>query len=280
MRQLARFAWLETQCCLFAGLFFAGLGLVQVVPLPLDAADALLVWCVLVTAVLWWAGWETTREVGVIVVFHAVGIGLELFKVHQGAWSYPRTGIATVAGVPLYSGFMYAAVGSYVCQAWRRFDLRITGYRPWLTAVVAAMVYANFFTEHVWSDLRLPLAVALLAATWRTDVRFTVARRRYSMPLALSFLLIGFFLWLAENGATLLRAWRYPSQASVWTLVHPAKVGSWSLLVVVSIVLVAAVKAAEGRLYGAAADLTVERAYDAPPSPLPSRRRGEAPGLT
>ena len=44
MRQLVRFAWLETQCCLFAGLFFAGLGVVQVVPLPLDAADALLVW--------------------------------------------------------------------------------------------------------------------------------------------------------------------------------------------------------------------------------------------
>src|SRR4051812_13819603 len=101
MRQLVRFAWLETQCCLFAGLFFAGLGLVQVVPMPLDAADGLLVWCVLVTAVLWWTGWETTREVGVIVVFHAVGIGLELFKVHQGAWAYPRTGIATVAGVPL-----------------------------------------------------------------------------------------------------------------------------------------------------------------------------------
>jgi uncharacterized membrane protein YoaT (DUF817 family) len=280
MRQVVRFAWLETQCCLFAGLFFAGLGLVQVVPLPLDAADALLVWCVLVTAVLWWIGWETTREVGVIVVFHAVGIGLELFKVHQGAWSYPRTGIATVAGVPLYSGFMYAAVGSYVCQAWRRFDLRITGYRPWLTAVVAAMIYANFFTEHAWTDMRVPLAVALLAATWRTDVRFTVARRRYSMPLALSFLLIGFFLWLAENGATLLRAWRYPSQASNWTLVHPAKVGSWSLLVVVSIVLVAAVKATEGRLYGAADDLTVERAYDAPPSPLAVHRRGEAPGLT
>jgi uncharacterized membrane protein YoaT (DUF817 family) len=277
MRQLVRFAWLEVQCCLFAGLFFAGLGVVQVVPLPLDAADALLIWCVLVTAVLWLAGWETTREVGVIVVFHLVGIGLELFKVHEGAWSYPRTGLATVAGVPLYSGFMYAAVGSYVCQAWRRFDLRITRYRPWPTAVTAALVYANFFTEQTLPDVRLPLAVLLLAVTWRTDVRFTVAHRRYAMPMALSFLLIGFFLWVAENAATLLRAWRYPSQASVWTLVHPAKVGSWSLLVVVSIVLVAAVKATEGRLYGAAEDLTVERAYDAPPQPLPAHVRGQAP---
>ena len=47
--------------------------------------------------------------------------------------------------------------------------------------------------------------------------------------------------------ATFLRAWQYPSQESVWTLVHAAKLGSWSLLVVVSIVLVAAVKAYEGR---------------------------------
>src|SRR3954469_8812080 len=280
MRQLLRFAWLEAQCCLFAVLFFLGLDLVRVVPMPVDPADALLAWCLAVTLVLWLLRWETGREVAVIFGFHLVGLALELFKVHQGSWSYPDTGHAAIGGVPLYSGFMYAAVGSYVCQAWRRFDLRLTGYRPWLPAVVAAMVCGDFFTEPVWTAPGLPLAVALLAATWRTDVRFTVARRRYAMPLALSFLLIGFFLWLAENGATLLRAWRYPSQASVWTLVHPAKVGSWSLLVVVSIVLVAAVKATEGRLYGAAEDLTVERAYDAPPAPLPARRRGEAPGLT
>lgn len=281
MWQLLRFAWIEATCCLFAWLFFAGLALVRVVPLPIAAADALLVWCVALTIGLWLVGWETGREVGVIVVFHLVGLALELFKVRQGSWSYPETGVATVGGVPLYSGFMYASVGSYVCQAWRRFDLRVTGYRPWATSAVAALVYANFFTEHALADLRLPLAVLLLAVTWRTDVRFTVARRRYSMPLALSFVLIGSFLWLAENAATLLRAWRYPSQQAVWTLVHPAKLGSWSLLVVVSIVLVAAVKATEGRLYGVLEDRTVLSsykllgAYDAPPSPLPRH----APGL-
>jgi uncharacterized membrane protein YoaT (DUF817 family) len=276
MRQLLRFAWLETQSCLFAGLFFVGLAAVRVLALPMNEADALFGWWVLVTLVLWLVRWETTREVGVIVVFHLVGLALELFKVHQGSWSYPDTGMATVAGVPLYSGFMYAAVGSYVCQAWRRFDLRITGYRPAATSAVAALIYLNFFTEHAVADLRLPLALLLLAVTWRTDVRFTVAHRRYSMPLALSFVLIGTFLWIAENAATLLRAWQYPSQQAVWTLVHPAKLGSWSLLVVVSIVLVAAVKATEGRLYGAAEDLTVLRAYDSPPTPIPRH----APGFT
>src|SRR4051812_13115760 len=279
MRQLLRFGWLEAQCCLFAVLFFLGLALVRIVPLPVDPADALLLWSLAVTLVLWLLRWETAREVAVIAGFHLVGLVLELFKVRQGSWSYPDTGWASVGGVPLYSGFMYAAVGSYVCQAWRRFHLRITGYRPVATAVVAGLVYLNFFTSSVTSDVRLPLAVALLVVTRRTWVHFTVGRRRYAMPLALSFGLIGFFLWVAENVATWLRAWQYPSQESVWTLVHAAKLGSWSLLVVVSIVLVAAVKSREGQLYGHAGDRTVLRARDAPPELVsPPTARAVAPG--
>jgi hypothetical protein len=84
-------------------------------------------------------------------------------------------------------------------------------------------------------------------------------------------------LWAAENAATLLRAWQYPPQESVWTLVHAAKLGSWSLLVVVSIVLVAAVKAREGQLYGTARDLTVLRADEAPLELLPQRSPLPAP---
>src|SRR3954464_447175 len=160
MGQLLRFAWLEAQCCLFAVLFFLGLALVRVVPLPVDPADALLIWCLAVTLGLWLTRWETGREVAVIAGFHLVGLALELFKVRQGSWSYPDTGHASVGGGPLYSGFMYAAVGSYVCQAWRRMHLRITGYRPRATAAVAALVYLNFFTSHVTADLRLPLALA------------------------------------------------------------------------------------------------------------------------
>jgi len=264
--QLLRFVWVEATSCLFAVLFFVGLGLVRVVPLPGTEGDALLVWCLALTLVLWLTGWESSREVGVIAVFHLVGLALEIFKVHVGSWSYPTAGVATVLGVPLYSGFMYAAVGSYVCQAWRRLDLRIAGYRPWLTGLVAAGIYANFFTEHVIPDLRLPLAALLLAVTARTTIWFTVGQRRYAMPLALSFLLVGLFLWVAENAATFLRAWSYPDQQVDWTMVHPAKVGSWSLLVVVSIVLVAAVKATEGRLYGLPEDRTVwtTAAYDVP----------------
>lgn len=194
VRQLLRFGWVEAQCCLFALLFLIGLGLVRLVPLPGSPSDALLLWCLAVTGVLWLVGWETGREVAVIFGFHVVGLALELFKVSQGSWSYPDKGIAAVGGVPLFSGFMYAAVGSYVCQAWRRLDLRFTGYRPWATAGVAGLIYLNFFTSHAVRDVRAVLALLLLAVTWRAWVRFTVGRRRYAMPLPLSFVLIGFFL--------------------------------------------------------------------------------------
>jgi hypothetical protein len=85
---------------------------------------------------------------------------------------------------------------------------------------------------------------------WRSRVCYTVGRQRYAMPLSLSFVLIGFFLWVAENAATLLGAWRYPDQEQVWQMVHVGKWGSWALLVSLSFVLVAAVKMQEGRFYG------------------------------
>ena len=85
---------------------------------------------------------------------------------------------------------------------------------------------------------------------WRSRVSYTVCQSRYAMPLSLSFVLIGFFLWVAENAATLLGAWQYPDQAQIWQMVHVGKWGSWALLVSLSFVLVAAVKMQEGRFYG------------------------------
>ncbi|SDS89545.1 Uncharacterized membrane protein YoaT, DUF817 family [Friedmanniella luteola] len=248
--QLLRFGWLQVQCCVFAAAVFAGLALSTVLPLPVARYDALLAWAVVLTAVFHLLRLETGREVAVIAGFHLVGLALELFKVRVGSWSYPEPGWSKVAGVPLYAGFMYAAVGSYLCQAFRRLDLRVDRF-PWTPAVVLAVAaYANFFTHHRLPDLRWLLAVGFVAVLWRSRVSYTVGARRYAMPLSLSFVLIGFFLWVAENAATLLGAWQYPDQAAAWQLVHVGKWGSWALLVSLSFVLVAAVKAQEGRFYG------------------------------
>lgn len=87
-------------------------------------------------------------------------------------------------------------------------------------------------------------------ALWGSTIHFTVGGDRYWMPTAQAFVLIGGFLWLAENAATLLGAWSYPDQLGGWHLVHVGKFGSWALLITLSFVLVAAVKAKEGVLYG------------------------------
>lgn len=250
MLQLLRFVWIEVQCCLFAGAIFVGLAVSSVVPLPIPRYDALLVYGLVLTAVFYLLKLETAREVGVIFGFHLLGLALELFKTHVGSWSYPDDAFTKIGGVPLYSGFMYAAVGSYICQAFRRFDLRVTRFRWVPTVILALLAYANFFTHHWLPDVRWLIAAGFVITLWRSRVLFTVGAKRYWMPLALSFVLIGFFLWVAENAATLLGAWQYPDQADIWRLVHASKWGSWALLVSLSFVLVAAVKAQEGRLYG------------------------------
>lgn len=237
--QLLRFAWLETRACAFAVVIFAGLALSTLVPLPIARYDALLVYGVLATLAFWALRLETGREVLGTLAFHLVGLVFEVLKVRLGSWSYPEQALTKIGGVPLYSGFMYAAVGSYIARAWRLFDLRLTAYRPVPTAVLAAAVYANFLTHHLLPDVRAVLALLLVLATWRTWVHYTVGRARYRMPLALSFVLIGFFLWLAENISTVFRAYEYPDQADAWSMVHVGKFGSWALLVVVSFVLVA-----------------------------------------
>jgi uncharacterized membrane protein YoaT (DUF817 family) len=50
-----------------------------------------------------------------------------------------------VFGVPLYSGFMYASVASYLCQAWRRIKVELVNWPPFIIVVpLAAAIYLNF----------------------------------------------------------------------------------------------------------------------------------------
>ena len=254
MLQLLRFAWTEALCCAFAVAIFLGLGASELAwrvwDLPFARYDALLVYVLIVQVIFVVVRLETWRELLVVCAFHLIGLALEVYKVSAGSWGYPDPGLLRIAGVPVFSGFMYAAVGSYICQAFRRFDLRLTGYRWLPVTLLGAAAYANFYTHHVLPDLRWWIAVGMILATWGTWVWFTVGSRRYRMPLALSFLLIGGALWVAENAATFLGAWKYPDQLSVWRMVHVGKLGSWALLVVLSFVLVTGVKAYEGTLYG------------------------------
>ena len=188
-------------------------------------------------------GLETKDELLVICLFHILGLGMELFKVRMGSWSYPEAAWTKFGGVPLYSGFMYASVASYMCQAWRRLHLRIKRWPPdWLVWSLAAAIYANFFTHHFLPDLRWVLLLLVAIFFMRPMVRFRTTRRR-EMPVALSFLLIGFFIWIAENAATYLGAWKYAHQHKQWQMVSLGKVNAWTLMAIVSYIIVAQLKA-------------------------------------
>lgn len=242
VEDLLWFATKEAIACAFPLAFFALLALSKVVPLgPVARYDAILLAAVLLQVLLVAVGFETWRDVRVALRFHVLGLGLELFKTHPaiGSWSYPEAAVTKVATVPLYSGFMYAAVASYVIAAWRLLRLRYTRYpRRAVAWSLAAAVYANFFLHHWLPDGRWLLLAATLAVFGRTRVHFTPRSTERWMPLPAAFVLIGAFVWLAENLSTFLGAWAYPDQILTWQAVHIGKVTSWSLLVIVTVVIV------------------------------------------
>lgn len=88
--------------------------------------DFLTLAAVLIQILMVAARLETVRELRVIVLFHIVGTVMELFKTDVGSWSYEAEGFLRIGAVPLFSGFMYAAVGSYMVRVYRLFDLRFT----------------------------------------------------------------------------------------------------------------------------------------------------------
>ncbi|MYL58676.1 DUF817 family protein [Virgibacillus halodenitrificans] len=251
VKQLFRFGWEQALSCLFPVVIFASLALTQFISMPiLPRYDWLLIIFLLMQWLMVRSGLETKDELRVITLFHLIGLTLEIFKVNMGSWSYPEEGFSKVFGVPLYSGFMYASVASYLCQAWRRLDVNLVKWPSFSIVVpLAAAIYLNFFTHHYWLDIRWWLSLAVIIVFWRTWVTYKVGGKLYRMPLALSFVLIGFFIWIAENIATFFGAWQYPNQTEAWSLVHLGKVSSWLLLVIVSFLIVATLKQVKSRNY-------------------------------
>ena len=237
------FALKQAWACCFGGVLLAVL-IAARLWYPDDAAlarnDLLTIAAVAIQGVMVAAGLETLRELRVVVLFHLVGTAMELFKTSAGSWSYEDDGLLRLGDVPLFSGFMYAAVGSYMVRVYRIFDLRFAGYpRRWLTALLGAAIYANFFSHHYLPDARWLLLAAVVALFGPCVMHFRVHRRGFRMPILLAFLLVALFIWIAENLATWSNAWLYPSQLEGWHPVSPDKLVSWFLLMIISVVLVA-----------------------------------------
>ncbi len=202
--------------------------------------DVLLLCAIVIQALMLWTRLESVDEMKVILLYHAIGTAMEVFKTHVGSWIYPEPSIFHIGGVPLFTGFMYGSVGSFIARAIRVFDMRFSNYpRSWTTWVLAVAIYINFFSHHYIWDLRNAIFVAAAGLYFRTFVWFRVDERVLTMPFLLAGTLTAFFLWLAENIGTFTHTWAYPGQS--WHLVSIQKMGAWGLLLIISFVTVSLV---------------------------------------
>lgn len=240
------FGFKQAWACLFGALMLALLlatHFLYPADAPLARYDFLTLAAIAIQAGMLGLRLETWREAKVILIFHLVGTVMELFKTAAGSWVYPEPSLLRVGDVPLFSGFMYAAVGSYIARVWRIFDFRYSHYPPqWATWLLAAAIYVNFFAHHWTFDIRWLLFAATAGLFWRTRIHFRNWREHRWMPLLLGFGLVALFIWFAENIGTFARAWSYPGQETGWEMVGLAKLGSWYLLMLISFVLVGLVQ--------------------------------------
>lgn len=243
--EFIRFGMKQAWACLFGAIM---LGLLMATHLwypkgaQLARYDFLFLAALAVQALMLVFRLETWEEARVIFIYHVVGTVMEIFKTAVGSWVYPEPSFFRIAGVPLFTGFMYAAVGSFIARCWRLCDFRFTGHPPlWSVMALAALIYVNFFTHHYIADMRWVLIAAAGVLFSRAWIWFKVWRVYRRMPLLLACGLTTLFIWFAENIGTYARAWVYPNQMQAWSLVSFSKLSSWFMLLIVSYALVAMV---------------------------------------
>ncbi|MHC9509614.1 DUF817 domain-containing protein [Kangiella sp. M94] len=233
----------QAYACMFGG-FLLGVMLITKYWYPIDGLhryDFIFLAAILFQVFMLLFKLETWKEALVIIVFHLVATVMELFKTSDAiqSWHYPEEFIFGIANVPLFTGFMYSAVGSYLARVWRIFDFRYSNYPPkWTTVILVTAVYINFFTHHYWYDLRWVILVVTFYLFFSTQIHFKVIKTHRKMPLLFGWFLVALFIWFAENIATYANIWLYPNQKEAWQMVPLAKLSSWYLLMLLSFVLV------------------------------------------
>lgn len=247
MHELIWFGRQQLHACIFGILLLAGLLLTRSWEpgTMLARADFLFLYALGLQIALIVFRFEHRDEIIVIFAFHLLATLMEWFKTSPtiGSWQYPDEGaIFRVYQVPLFAGFLYSSVGSYIARAWRLFDFRFENYpNVAVTVVLAVLAYANFFTHHFVADIRVPLILASFVIFARCRLIFTTGLRDRSLPLLVGLMAVALMIWIAENAGTYARAWVYPDQESGWRPVSVHKFWAWYLLMTLSFVLVSLV---------------------------------------
>jgi uncharacterized membrane protein YoaT (DUF817 family) len=243
VHELWLFSLKQAYACIFGG-FLLGVMILTSFWYPIESIhryDFIFLAAVAFQILLLVTKLETPREAVVIVVFHVVATVMELFKTSDGigSWLYPEEFIFGIGNVPLFAGFMYSAVGSYIARIWRIFNFEYSYYpSKTATVVLVSLIYINFFTHHYVWDFRWALIGFTLFLFFRTYIYFRIIKTHRHMPILVGWFLVALFIWIAENIATFTNIWIYPNQTSEWSMVPIAKLSSWYLLMLLSFVLV------------------------------------------
>lgn len=227
----------QARAAVFGAIFIlsiAGTAAVWETAWPVARYDALALLGVAALTIMFALGAHSTSDALPIGLVFALGVVLELYKIETGAWMYPEGSELAIGQKPLFVGFMYAAVASYLIRALRVKALEIRGMPPLFVAVlVGGLVYgAYFLPSQIW--VRFGLIGLVTLVFWRATLR---APSGSWLPLPVALGLAASLIWVAENIGTFSGTWAYPNDGALG-LVTLSKLGAWYLLLSVCFIVV------------------------------------------
>ena len=203
--------------------------------------DYLLFYALIIQICLLYLKLESWAEAKVIALFHLMAMVMEVFLTHPhiASWQYPQPAIFKILTVPLFAGFMYSAVGSFFARSLRLYRVSFENLPSFANMLTLAVLsYINFMSKFFVPDIRLGLFIWSVLIFWKTKIRFELQHHSIQLPMLPILLVLAFIIWIAENISTFYQIWLYPSQVDAWHMVGWGKLGSWYLLLLLSLVLV------------------------------------------
>lgn len=203
--------------------------------------DYLLIYALIIQACLLYLKLESWAEAKVIALFHLMAMVMEIFLTHPAiaSWHYPQPALFKLLTVPLFAGFMYSAVGSFFARSLRLYHVSLSNLPQFSHMLILALLsYLNFMTKFFVPDIRYALFAWSTWMFWSTKIRFCLNQHQFNLPMLPVLWLLAFLIWIAENISTFYQIWLYPSQVDAWHMVGWGKLGSWYLLLLLSLVWV------------------------------------------
>lgn len=203
--------------------------------------DYLFFFALIVQVLLIYFKLESWDEAKVIALFHILALIMELVLTapNIGSWQYPEPAVLKILTVPLFAGFMYSAIGSFFTRSIRIFHISFIALPNFKSMMALALVsYINFMSKFFIFDIRNILFLWSIWLFWKTKVVFTLEQKKLTFPMLFVLLTLAGLIWVAENISTFYDIWVYPNQSDGWHMVWIGKIGSWYLLLMLSLVFV------------------------------------------